>query len=153
MELNQKIEQIILSKGMSPSSFADTIGVQRSNISHILSGRNKPSLDIIQRILRVFPDLDRDWLLFDTESATITSPENTPQTLYNQQINPTIGHTGTLRESPKMIQSEEKSVQNTVKRKIERPIVPTSIEPEEKTIDRILIFYSDGTFMEYKPAK
>jgi transcriptional regulator with XRE-family HTH domain len=54
MDLNKKIEQIIVDKGMSPSFFADAIGVQRSSISHILSGRNKPSLDIIQKILRVF---------------------------------------------------------------------------------------------------
>jgi transcriptional regulator with XRE-family HTH domain len=68
MDLNKKIEQIIVDKGMSPSFFADAIGVQRSSISHILSGRNKPSLDIIQKILRVFPDINRDWLLFDTET-------------------------------------------------------------------------------------
>lgn len=48
---------------MTPGQFADRISVQRSSISHILSGRNKPSLEFIQKILRHFPEINTDWLI------------------------------------------------------------------------------------------
>ncbi|MFB6257660.1 MAG: helix-turn-helix transcriptional regulator [Flavobacteriales bacterium] len=59
----QRIEAIIEEKGYSHSGFAKAIGVQRANISHVLSGRNRPSLELVQRILRTFPDLDSEQLL------------------------------------------------------------------------------------------
>lgn len=160
MDLNKKIEQIIVDKGMSPSFFADAIGVQRSSISHILSGRNKPSLDIIQKILRVFPDINRDWLLFDSDSEVETPLKNNAQQAVFQPISYQNKETPIARESNKFIPSEERMVQQNLRRKIERPEVPTTPiaatnsnvpEPTGKKIERIVIFYTDGTFMESKP--
>ena len=48
---------------LSPARFADIIGVQPANISHIISGRNNPSLDFVQKMLKAFPDLNLDWLI------------------------------------------------------------------------------------------
>ena len=48
---------------LSPSEFADKIGMQRSSVSHVLSGRNKPSIDFLEKILNVFPDIDTTWLI------------------------------------------------------------------------------------------
>ena len=48
---------------LSPSEFADQIGVQRSSVSHVISGRNKPSIDFLEKILNVFPDIDVTWLI------------------------------------------------------------------------------------------
>ena len=50
-------------KGMKPSGFADMIGVNRATISHILSGRNKPSIDFLEKLLRVYPELNSNWLI------------------------------------------------------------------------------------------
>ncbi len=154
MDLNKKIEQIIIDKGISPSYFADTIGIQRSSISHILSGRNKPSLDIIQRILKVFPDIDRDWLIFDNEIPQ----QNTPQINRQQPINQRVVNQNLFeqkpRESPKNFQVEQLPVQTPVnvmpKRKIERPTIPSP--HTNKQIERIMIFYTDGTFEEKRPS-
>ncbi len=59
----ERLQKIINYYGLSASSFADKIGVQRSSISHILSGRNKPSLDFVMKILSSFPEVDLYWLL------------------------------------------------------------------------------------------
>jgi transcriptional regulator with XRE-family HTH domain len=59
-----RVLELIRVKKMSPSQLADAIGVQRSGISHLVSGRNKPSLEFITRILALFPDINPDWLLF-----------------------------------------------------------------------------------------
>lgn len=58
-----RIKEIMLQKGLNPSGFADEIQVQRSSISHILNGRNKPSLELIQKIIAAFPDIDIEWLI------------------------------------------------------------------------------------------
>ena len=49
---------------MTSTQFSDEIGIQRSTLSHVLSGRNKPSLDFIQKILTVYKNVNSDWLLF-----------------------------------------------------------------------------------------
>ena len=63
MNLNERISKIIEYSGFSSSEFADEIDVQRSNISHIASGRNKPSLDFLIKIKDRFPELQWDWLI------------------------------------------------------------------------------------------
>ena len=59
----ERIKRIISDSGLSNSSFADKIGVPRSSISHILGGRNNPSLDLIIKILRNFDDINANFLL------------------------------------------------------------------------------------------
>ena len=72
--MNKRIELILKTKNISASKFADEIGVQRSSISHILSGRNNPSLDFIQKILKRFPDINSSWIL--TGSGTMYNSPN-----------------------------------------------------------------------------
>jgi len=62
-EFIQRLTQILNQTGMNAAAFADKIGIQRSSISHLLSGRNKPSLDFILKILDSYPDFDLYWLL------------------------------------------------------------------------------------------
>ncbi len=155
MDLNKKIEKIIIDKGLSPSYFADAIGIQRSSISHILSGRNKPSLDIIQRILKVFPDIDRDWLLFDNELPNFSNAPTVSQQPNNQPYRNQQNPTQKPPESFKNVSPEQVYVQAPVsalqRRKTERPEIDTPA-PSGKQIERIVIFYTDGTFMESKPV-
>lgn len=61
--MNQRVLEIIKYKNLSPSRFADIIGVPRSTISHIISGRNNPSLDLITKISDKFPEINIDWLI------------------------------------------------------------------------------------------
>ena len=69
--IKDRIEKVIKAESLTSTRFADAIGVQRSNISHILSGRNKPSLDFIQKVLTTFSNLNSDWLLFGRGSMYI----------------------------------------------------------------------------------
>ena len=50
-------------EGLKPSEFADIIGVNRATISHILSGRNKPSIDFLEKLLQAYPNLNSNWLI------------------------------------------------------------------------------------------
>lgn len=58
-----RIKKWIESKELKPSSFADLIGVNRATISHVLSGRNKPSIDFLDKMIRAFPDLNSNWIV------------------------------------------------------------------------------------------
>lgn len=67
MEISKRIQILIKRSKLSNTAFADSIGVQPSSISHILSGRNKPSVDFIQKLLSAYPDISAEWLLLGKE--------------------------------------------------------------------------------------
>jgi len=62
--MNNRIGKLLHVKDVTASKFAEMIGVQPSNISHILSGRNKPSLDFIVKVAETYPDISLEWLIF-----------------------------------------------------------------------------------------
>ena len=82
LEFTNRIKKVMDFHQLSASLFADKIGVQRSSISHILSGRNKPSLDFILKITLEFKDVDIHWLLHGDGSfpkkSEISNPTSTP---------------------------------------------------------------------------
>jgi transcriptional regulator with XRE-family HTH domain len=134
MNVNDKIKQVLKDKNLTPSYFADEIGVQRSSISHILSGRNRPSFDIIQKIIRRFPELGYDWILEEDQPLTNVNPR------------PAEIATTPRKPSPQPEIVDEKP-----------PYTPPSQSSvakikDEKIIERILVFYTDGTFREYAPS-
>ena len=63
VDFTKRLQKVIDFYDETASSFAEKIGVQRSSISHILSGRNKPSIDFFQKLLNVYPDLNANWLI------------------------------------------------------------------------------------------
>ncbi|MDE7069744.1 MAG: helix-turn-helix domain-containing protein [Alistipes sp.] len=65
--MKEKLQQLMKSEGLTSSRMAEMLGVQPSGISHLLSGRNKPGFDLLQKILRRFPQVNPDWLLLDAE--------------------------------------------------------------------------------------
>ncbi|MFC5408271.1 helix-turn-helix transcriptional regulator [Larkinella bovis] len=136
MNVNDKIKQFLKDRNLTPSYFADEIGVQRSSISHILSGRNRPSFDIIQKIIRRFPELGYDWILEDESQPFTTVNPRTPETAQPITRKPA--------QQPEIL--AEKPLQGSA---VQSAVAKNK---EEKTIERILIFYTDGTFREYSPA-
>lgn len=81
-EFVQRLEKIIKYYGLSASAFADKIAVQRSTISHLLTGRNKPSLEFVLKIVKSFPEVNLYWLLngkgtFPADQKGIAAPYST----------------------------------------------------------------------------
>ena len=82
-KINLRITEILKHYELSASSFADSIGVQRSSISHLLKGRNKPSLEFVSKLVQAYPEVDLYWLLygqgeFPKTSSTAASTQETP---------------------------------------------------------------------------
>ncbi|MEN8812270.1 MAG: helix-turn-helix transcriptional regulator, partial [Candidatus Arcticimaribacter sp.] len=77
-ELIDRIREVMEQHELNASSFAETIGVQRSSISHILSGRNKPSLEFLAKIEAAFEEVSFEWLLKGKPNkAAISNPSPT----------------------------------------------------------------------------
>jgi transcriptional regulator with XRE-family HTH domain len=162
MNLSEKIELLIKRKQLSASQFADKLGIPRSSISHILSGRNKPSLDVVQKILRVFPEISAEDLLFEDRSLGASLVSNVAkEPIPVASTSPSLfdAVSPTPSESPKNNSPEQTIVQSNLRRSKETAVsapqevaVTTSVPPRlEKSIERVLIFYTDGTFSESRP--
>lgn len=72
--INQRIYEVIQFLGLTPTAFADEIGIQRSGLSHILKGRNRPSLDVVQKIVARYPDINLAWLVNGTGHLSLSTP-------------------------------------------------------------------------------
>ncbi len=118
-EFINRLQNVIDYYGESASSFAETIGVQRSSISHILSGRNKPSLDFVLKVLSAYPDVNLYWLCNGTGSF-----------LSEKQVK-----SKSEESSTPIFKNEQPKVQET---------------KTDKAIEQIVVFYSDGTFKNFK---
>ncbi|MDB0006473.1 helix-turn-helix domain-containing protein [Flavobacteriales bacterium] len=110
--MEKRIQNIIEKYGLSPNAFAQEIDVNRSTISHILSGRNKPSIDVLQKILKRFSKISASWLLMGRgDMIASDSISQVPKTASEQSVTPS------------------------------------------KDVNKIVVFYSDNSFEEYKPNK
>ncbi len=112
-DFTNRLKKIMDYHQLSASMFADKVGVQRSSISHILSGRNKPSLDFILKVTTEFTDVDIHWLL----NGKGVFPNNEVSRTQNTATTPSLFN--------------------------------TSETTTGKKIQRIVVFYTDGTFDEY----
>lgn len=72
--INDRIVELIKFLELSPTAFADEIGIQRSGLSHIMKGRNKPSLDVVQKIVSRFPDINLAWLVNGIGNISSSTP-------------------------------------------------------------------------------
>lgn len=115
-DFSKRLQKVIDFYGESASSFAEKIGVQRSSISHILSGRNKPSLDFVLKILSTYPEVELYWLLNGKGSF----PKN---------------------ESISQFKNEKPEI-NT--------LLNSELPKSAKKIQRIVIFYKDGSFENFE---
>lgn len=126
----ERLQKVLDYYGLSASAFADEIDFNRSSISHLLSGRNKPSLDFVVKVLDKFPEVKLYWLL----NGKGTFPDNTEDT--------------------------EKTIQENTAQKTPQPTpLPDDIPLKEdtlpqketdNTIERIVFFYKDGTYKVFE---
>ena len=157
--MEDRIRKFMEYKGISPSELADTIGVQRSNITHVLNGRNKPSFQFIEKMLQIYPDLNAKWLLLGT-GVMVDAPVKS-RTLFDQSsetINPAPPKIEKTAEKPipdveKPVQVPEMIVPPISVKTTAIPTIEDQIFSSEKPIERLIVFYNDSTFKVYSPSR
>ncbi|CAM1362314.1 Helix-turn-helix [Tenacibaculum sediminilitoris] len=137
----ERLKQILEYYDLSASSFADTIDVPRSSISHLLSGRNKPSLDFIIKVEKAFDEVELEWLVYGKGDF--------PKNIKNQTKEKNIER----NEAPSLF-TKNPVFDQEVEKKSNTQFSESSKKRKEfdsfKDIKNILVLYDDGTFEDYK---
>ncbi len=129
-EFAKRLQKILTYYGLTATAFSEEINFNRSTISHLLSGRNKPSLEFVLKVLKKFPEVELYWLL--------NGKGEFPATSKNSLSTPAAT---TISEKPNLFQQKE--IFNEEEKKQTTP-------QNELQIERIIVFYKNGSFKEYK---
>lgn len=134
--MKERIIEFLRAENKSSAQFAEEIGVQPSGISHILSGRNKPSLDFIMKMLEKYKFLSVEWLLFGKGSIY---RDSNVQKLFDDSL---------------FIDKQEVKPESAEKKKeyfdVPDSSISMDVEKNGRQIERIVWFYSDNTFREFE---
>ena len=129
----KRLQEIMDHYHLTGASFAESIGVQRSAISHILSGRNKPSLDFVLKILDAYPDIELYWLLNGKGSGPFKEKADAREDLFSN-----AGSAVADPHPPGKVSSGDIP-----------PVSQLSVTKEKK-VSKVVIFYSDNTYEEIR---
>jgi transcriptional regulator with XRE-family HTH domain len=145
--MKERIIEFLKAENKTSAQLAEEIGVQPSGISHILSGRNNPSLDFVMKMLEKYHYLSTDWLLFgkgvmykDLQMQTLFD-ENSAFDAKNNEKEPVI-----IARKEENVFSSPESSEKSVSEKVKTPGSAVS------NVRKIVWFYDDGTFVEYQPS-
>ena len=159
MDEKERIEKIMLKEEMSAAVFAGEIGIQGSTLSHILNGRNNPSLDVLKKILNRFRTVSSDWLILgigsmyrsEKQSQTPTLFDNIEETTYKS----VISSVNEAVKSDTQFSSNQQKKSNSPEfsplpiSEAKQKNIPSS-EMNSKTVRKIIVYYNDNTFQEFE---
>lgn len=132
--MKERLLELLTKLGYSATKLADEIGVQRSGISHILSGRNQPSMEFLVKLLKRFPDIDAEWLIMG--NGSMTKIDDDKETLHH--------NSSKINEITKDLFSKPKGISTS------EPVNKTLEKVTHVTgVTRIILLNSDGTFDVY----
>jgi transcriptional regulator with XRE-family HTH domain len=136
--MNDRLNQFLAAEQLSPTRFADLIGVQRSGVSHILAGRNKPGYDFLEKLIKRFPSLNIEWFITGkgkmykemVSQPLFPDPPSSPVTPVTERT----PDTPAVPDAPQLPLS-----------------VPSTVVADgSKTIEKVIIFYTDKTCAAYE---
>ena len=131
-DIKDRLAHILRAKNLTASQFAELMEIQPSNVSHLLNGRNKPSLDFLIKIKEVFPEYSFDWIIMGKKPITEIKIEE--------------------EEDKSVIEFDDIEENDTESKEIQPKIVENQQEIVSKSdIKKVLVIYSDNTFEILKP--
>lgn len=157
--MKDKLLALMKSEGLKPSQLADILEINPAGVSHIIAGRNKPGFDLLQKILRRFPQINPDWLLLDSESMyrknyNVSSPVISAASLRTVKTGADVQEGLFSRSADVSDQTACSEADLTSTPLSSMPVTLQSVgEKRGVAVERIVIFYSDHTFEHYLPSK
>jgi|SRR5690606_34759432 len=152
MKFSEQIQQIMEHFEMSTTELADKISVPKATISHLISERNKPSLEFIMKLHTRFPSLNLEWLIYGKEPFLISNQseqkEPAPPLPFSDDENIKVMKEPSVEEiaEPLLTVSAENNPEKNT------PIAENNLSSAVKTsvtVESIVVFYSDGSFKRY----
>ncbi len=169
--MKERLIQLLDLEQLTPSKFADIIGVQRSSISHVISGRNKPSFDFLQKTLKAFPGLNASWLMLGEGTMYEQMGRSISGNLFDSPIEtqePPEAHISSDEEPYKdpepaaapLPEEPEQQSRPVSSASADEPEIPVPAEAlqhavaagSEKRIVQVMIIYEDDTFKTITPS-
>ena len=170
--MKERLIQLLDLEQLSPSKFADIIGVQRSSISHVISGRNKPSFDFLQKTLKAFPGLNASWLMLGEGTMYEQMGRKIPGNLFEatgegnleelapEGSEPAVDETETGSAGAEAGADYEKEEGNGSEpseetKRVENTALPhgAQVSYSSKRIVQVMVLYADDTFRTFAPAQ
>ena len=153
--MKEKLLDLMKHEGLKPSQLAEMLGINPAGISHILAGRNKPGFDLLQKILRRFPQVNPDWLLLDStqmyrdepaDIAQVSAPTSAMQLPIDKDL---FGSAETEAAAPKTARQKSESPEASATQVAAQfPAGRTGAN-----VQRVVLFYDDQTFESFTPTK
>jgi len=160
MDEKERIERIMLKEEMNSAVFAAEIGIQGSTLSHILNGRNNPSLDVLKKILNRFRTVSSDWLILGIGSMYRTEKQSQAPTLFDsvdENISkPITSDVNTSEKNPSSLVTIQQKIAaaSELSTQISSEAIPQALIPptevSSKLVRKIIIYYTDNTFQEFE---
>ena len=147
--MREKLLNLMKSEQLTASKLAELLDIQPSGISHILSGRNKPSFDLVQKILRRFPRVNPDWLLLDKDEMYRTI-DIEPQPATSQSIS-TDELDGTMQQSP--VSGMTAPATNSSSASTPAQQIAAAYAPKSGNVKRVIVLFDDHTFESYEVSR
>ncbi len=148
--MREKLQKLMASEQLTASRFAELLGIQPSGVTHLLGGRNKPSFDLVQKILRRFPHINPDWLLLDSEQMYRADAE-----LTNDQPNQTSNEVAETPVNAEKISATQNTTisegSTSANNSIER--LATIGAVNRKNVKRVIVLFDDHTFESFEMSK
>lgn len=136
--MNKRLQQFLAAENISQSQLADTLGVARASVSHIVAGRNKPGFDFLERMARHYPDLSLEWLVSGRGKMYNNSAKTAPDAPVGP-ISPFTNDTENELSFPKETAPTTSFIDSDNSEQL---------AINQKSISKIIIFYTDGSFQE-----
>ena len=147
--MREKLLNLMKSEQLTASKLAELLDIQPSGISHILSGRNKPSFDLVQKILRRFPRVNPDWLLLDKDEMYRTIDiEPKPAALQSISIEELDG---TMQQSPASGMTAPAT--NPTSASTPAQQIAAAYAPKSGNVKRVIVLFDDHTFESYEVSR
>ena len=141
-EMKDRIAHIIRAKNLTAAEFAVRLGIQPSNISHLLSGRNNPSLDFVRKLKETFPEYNLDWIIFGTGPMTVSEPFVVTSPPAENNLSEPQEQENTPNPSVEVVSSEEKD---------SILFEESPISTSKSGLKQLILVYPDNTFEVLSP--
>ena len=133
-EMKDRIAHIIRAKNLTAAEFALRLGIQPSNISHLLSGRNNPSLDFVKKLKETFPEYNLDWIVLGKGPITVSEPFASTPLVASEPMEESPAYEPAYMEQTTVEASQ-----------------PVTSRPSSSSLKQIIFVYSDNTFEQISP--
>jgi len=137
-EFSKRLQKILDFYSVSATAFADKIDFNRSTISHLLSGRNKPSLEFVMKVVQSFEEVNLYWLLNGKGSFPYNVNAIAPTENYSEKPK---------SKNPDLFDQDSEVPKINIETKTN---FSEALNTSEKNIERIVIFFRDGSFKSYE---